>query len=216
MAALQLKNIRWLIFWSAIIGFSLYFYITTIVDYVGGYLPENFKRGFIVSKIWFIGHMLGASAALLLGPFQFWDGFRTKYVTYHRTAGKVFIIGSLIAAVCAFRLNLMYDCKPCRVSLGILSIFWLVTTAIAWWSIKNRNIKAHRQFMIRSYTAALAFIFIRLFPLLGYKNVFPFLDTQMERRTTAEWLCWVVPVLMVEVYMVWWPMLAVKKTISKK
>ncbi|MFZ1304379.1 MAG: DUF2306 domain-containing protein, partial [Ferruginibacter sp.] len=118
-----------------------------------------------------------------------------------------FILGSLLAAVCAFRLNLMYDCKPCRVSLGILSIIWFACTAAAWWAIKNKNIKAHRQFMVRSYTAALAFVFIRLFPLFGYKTIFPFLDTTMERRTTAEWLCWVVPFLIIEVYMIWWPLL---------
>ena len=201
------KKIFWFIFWAATIGFSLYFYIDTIIDYSAGYVPENFKRGFFESKIWFIGHILGASASLLLGPVQFWKNFRTKYMKYHRFAGKIFIIGSLIAAVCAFRINLMYDCKPCRVSLGILSVIWFACTAAAWWAIKNKNIKAHRQFMVRSYTAALAFLFIRLFPLIGYKKIFFFIDLSMERRTTAEWLCWVFPFLIVEVYMIWWPQL---------
>jgi uncharacterized membrane protein len=207
------RRIFWFIFWSAIIGFSLYFSVLTILDYSGGYVPANFKRSFFDSKIWFIGHIAGATASLLLGPLQFWNSFRTKYMKYHRVAGKIFIIGSLIAAVCAFRINLMYDCKPCRVSLGILSVIWFTCTAAAWWAIKNKNIKAHRQFMVRSYTAALAFIFIRLFPLLGYNTVFPFLDSQMERRTTAEWLCWVIPFLVIEVYMVWWPQL---KAVPKK
>jgi uncharacterized membrane protein len=208
-------KIFWFIFWSAIVGFSIYFYVLTILDYSGGYVPENFKRGFLDSKIWFIGHIAGASASLLLGPLQFWKGFRTKYMRYHRFAGKIFIIGSLIAAVCAFRLNLMYDCKPCRVSLGILSVIWFACTAAAWWAIKRKNVKAHRQFMVRSYTAALAFVFIRLFPLFGYKTMFPFLDTQMERRTTAEWLCWVVPFLVIEIYMIWWPQLTAGKSAQK-
>jgi uncharacterized membrane protein len=211
-----LKKAFWFIFWLSIIGLSVYFYIQTFLDYNEGYTPENFKRSFFDGKIWFIGHIAGASAALLLGPFQFWNRLRNNYPTYHRTAGKIFIIGSLIAAVCAFRLNLMYDCKPCRISLGILSVIWLFTTAAAWWAIKRKNIIAHRQFMVRSYTAALAFVFIRIFPLLGYKKVFPFLDTQMERRTTAEWLCWVVPLLIVELYMVWWPVLTKKKSISNR
>ena len=202
-------------FWLTIIGFSLYFYVYTFIDYSNGFIPENFKRGFLDSKIWFIGHILGASAALLLGPLQFWNGFRNKYLSYHRAAGKIFIIGSLIGAVSAFRLNLMYDCRPCRISLGILSILWLLTTAIAWWAIKRKNIKAHRQFMVRSYTASLAFVFIRLFPLVGYKNIFPFLETQMERRTAAEWLCWVVPFIIVEVYLIWWPTLVINKPMSR-
>lgn len=215
MLSIRLTGICWLLFWFTIICFSLYFYVDTIIEYINGYIPENFKRGFFDSKIWFIGHIVGASASLLLGPLQFWQRIRNKYLTYHRIAGKIFIVGSLIAAICAFRLNLMYDCKPCRVSLGILSIFWLITTFIAWWAILHKNIKAHRQFMVRSYTAALAFVFIRLFPLIGYKNVFPFLETQMERRTTAEWLCWVIPMLIVEVYLVWWPLITTKKVSPK-
>jgi uncharacterized membrane protein len=204
----------WVIFWVAIISLSYYFFIETFIDYGNGYIPENFKRSFFDSKIWFIGHILGASAALILGPLQFWKSIRNKYPKYHRYAGKIFIIGSLIAAVCAFRLNLMYDCRPCRISLGILSVVWLFTTAAAWWAIKNKNIIAHRQFMVRSYTAALAFVFIRIFPLLGYKNVFPFIETQMERRTTAEWLCWIVPFLIIEIYMIWQPSLYSRKTSS--
>jgi uncharacterized membrane protein len=207
MATTTSQRMFWVLFWLLIVGFSLYFYVTTVIDYVGGYIPENFKRGFFESKIWFIGHIVGASASLLLGPFQFSKSIRTKYVRYHRTAGKIFIIGSLVAAVCAFRINLMYDCKPCRVSLGILSVIWVACTFAAWWAIKHKNVKTHRQFMVRSYTAALAFVFIRLFPVFGYKNIFPFLDTTMDMRITAEWLCWIVPFLIIETYMIWWPSL---------
>lgn len=216
MITARVTKVFWALVWLIIIGLSVYFYVYTFLDYAYGYVPENFRRGFFDSKIWFIAHIAGASAALLLGPLQFFPRFRNRYLKYHRLAGKIFIFGSLIAAICAFRLNLMYDCKPCRISLGILSLLWFSTTAIAWWAITKRNIKAHRQFMIRSYTAALAFVFIRLFPLIGYKKIFPFLDTQMERRTTAEWLCWVVPFIIIEIYMIWWPMLSTRIPLIKK
>lgn len=215
MFILTKQKIAWFIFWLSVISLSLYFYVQTFLDYSAGYIPENFNRGFFESKIWFICHIAGESASLLLGPLQFWKNFRSKYMRYHRFAGKIFIIGSLIAAVCAFRLNLMYDCKPCRVSLGILSVIWFAATAAAWWAVKNKNIKAHQQMMVRSYTAALAFVFIRIFSYAGYKNVFPFIDTTMERRTTAEWLCWVIPFIIIEAYMVWWPALAVNKANTK-
>jgi uncharacterized membrane protein len=216
MLILNREKIFWFLFWIFIIGLSLYFYVLTFIEYSNGYIPANFKRGFFESKIWFIGHIAGATAALFLGPVQFWNNFRIKHMNYHRMAGKIFIIGSLIAALCAFRINLMYDCKPCRVSLGILSVIWFTCTAAAWWAIKNRNIKAHRQFMVRSYTAALAFVFIRIFSVVGYDQFFPFLDTLMEKRITGEWLCWVVPFLIIEVYMVWWPLLSLKHVSAKK
>jgi len=207
MTTITPQRFFWFLFWFLIAGASLYFYAATVIDYAGGYIPENFKRGFFESKIWFIGHIIGASASLLLGPLQFWKSIRTKYMRYHRMAGKIFIIGSLVAAVCAFRINLMYDCKPCRVSLGILAVIWFTCTFAAWWAIKHQNVKTHRQFMVRSYTAALAFVFIRLFPVFGYKTIFPFLDTISDMRITAEWLCWVVPFIVIETYMIWWPSL---------
>ncbi|MGZ5219632.1 MAG: DUF2306 domain-containing protein [Chitinophagaceae bacterium] len=207
MIRIPVNRLFWILFWLLIIGLSLYFYILTFIEYSQGYIPENFKKGFFESKIWFIGHIAGATVALLLGPIQFWNKFRSRHMRYHRTAGKIFIAGSLLAAFCAFRINLMYDCKACRISLGILSVIWFAATLAAWWAIRNKNIKAHRQFMVRSYTAALAFVFIRLFALMGYKTVFPFIDTTLERRITAEWLCWVVPFLIIEIYMAWWPSL---------
>ena len=208
---LTTNRVLWILFWAIIIGLSLYFYVETFLAYFGGFVPENFKKGFLESKIWFIGHIAGASASLLLGPLQFWNRIRTRYMKYHRVAGKIFIVGSLIAAVCAFRINLMYDCKPCRISLGILSTIWLFSTAAAWWAIKNKNIKGHRQFMVRSYTAALAFVFIRIFALIGYQKIFPFLDNLSDRRVTAEWLCWVLPFIIIETYMVLWPSLKARK-----
>jgi len=208
---LTINRVLWFLFWLLIIGLSLYFYVDTFLEYSKGYIPENFKKGFLESKIWFIGHIAGASASLLLGPLQFSNKIRTRHMKYHRMAGKIFIIGSLIAAVCAFRINLIYDCKPCRISLGILSFIWFLSTAAAWWAIKNKNIKAHRQFMVRSYTAALAFVFIRLFGIIGTQKIFPFLDTSTDRRVTVEWLCWVIPFMIIETYMVLWPSLKTRK-----
>ncbi|MEZ4903006.1 MAG: DUF2306 domain-containing protein [Spirosomataceae bacterium] len=151
------------------------------------------------------GHIVGASASLL-GPYSSGEISRTRYIIYHhRASGKVFCDWS--DGSCGFMccINLMYDCEACRVSLGILSIIWFACTSAAWWAVRHKNIKAHQQFMARSYTAALAFVFIRLFPIVGYTNIFLFWNTKLEQRITAEWLCWVIPLLIVEVYLVWWP-----------
>jgi uncharacterized membrane protein len=202
------RRLFWIALWTALVGLSLYFAVTTVLDYVYGYVPANFKLGFFTSKIWFIVHIGGSTASLLLGPLQFWSRFRTRNMKYHRIAGKIFIIGSLIGAIGAFRLNLMYDCVACRYSLGILSILWFFFTAAAWWAIKNKNVKAHRQFMTRSYAAALAFVFIRLPSLFGGVDTLPFVTDQMQVRITYEWFCWILPLIAIEMYMVWWPSLA--------
>jgi len=203
----SLNRLPWLLLWLVLIGLSLYFYIETIVDYAKGYVPENFKRGLFDSKIWFVAHIAGASASLLLGPLQFWPTFRTRYMTWHRRAGKVFIIGSLVGAAGAFRLNMMYACEACRYSLGILSVIWFAATIAAWWAIRNKNVKAHRQFMVRSYTASLAFVFIRLPNFLGFGSTLPFISDERQVQVTYEWLCWVIPFLIIETYMNWWPSL---------
>ena len=72
--------------------------------------------------------------------------------------GKVYIVGSLIAGLSALRLSLINDCHACRYSLLLLSVLLLFFTSAAYYSIRKYNIEAHKQFMIRSYVCALAFV----------------------------------------------------------
>jgi uncharacterized membrane protein len=133
-----------------------------VLVYLYGYRSRIFGDSLMHNQVWLAGHLVGGTLALLLGPVQFWKGVRTRYPAFHRGSGKVYIAGTFLAGVSALRLSLLSFCEPCRVSLFILAVLVLATTAAAWYAIRGRNIKAHRQFMVRSYVLVLSFVAVRI------------------------------------------------------
>jgi uncharacterized membrane protein len=200
------------IFWTALIVLSAAFYFENAVVYLFGYRNARFAG----NEFWFIAHILGAACSLFLGPIQFWKSIRTKYIRYHRLAGKIYIFGSLIAGVAALRLSLIFGCVGCRFSLFPLSILFILTTALAWYAITQKNITAHKQFMVRSYTCALAFVFVRLYQVIPMEFLFGVIDDPTVKRVVIEWMFSILPLLIVEIVMIWMPSLKTVSIISNK
>ncbi|MGB5819684.1 MAG: DUF2306 domain-containing protein [Saonia sp.] len=199
------KKLLLIIFWTFIVSISAYFYFYNVLGYFFGYRNERFGTTLFENQIWFIAHMIGATFSLFLGPIQFWPSIREKYISYHKIAGKLYVIGSIIAGISAFRLSLIYDCIGCRYSLVILSFLFLLTTSLAWLAIKRKNIVAHRQFMVRSYTCALAFVFIRRYQILPLDFLYRAIDDSELQRTVNEWIFSFIPLIVVEIAMIWIP-----------
>ncbi|MBK7650270.1 MAG: DUF2306 domain-containing protein [Flammeovirgaceae bacterium] len=205
-------SLRKSIFWTALIVLSAAFYFENAVVYLFGYRNARFAG----NEFWFIAHILGAACSLFLGPIQFWKSIRTKYIRYHRLAGKIYIFGSLIAGVAALRLSLIFGCVGCRFSLFPLSILFILTTALAWYAITQKNITAHKQFMVRSYTCALAFVFVRLYQVIPMEFLFGVIDDPTVKRVVIEWMFSILPLLIVEIVMIWMPSLKTVSIISNK
>ncbi len=202
---MKIKNILIVIFWLLVIVVSIFFYTDNAIAYLFGYRSERFGSTLFENQIWFITHIIGGTFSLFLGPIQFWPFIRKKFIRYHRFAGKIYIYGSLIAGLSAFRLAFIYDCIGCRYSLVILSVLFLLSTSLAWYSITKRNIIAHRQFMIRSYTCALVFVFIRLQQIVPLDFLYEIIDDPAIKRTVNEWMFSFVPIILVEIFMIWIP-----------
>lgn len=124
---------------------------------------------------------------------------------FNRNAGKIYIIGTLVAAVGAFRLALVFDCVGCRYSLIPLSLLLFFTTCLAWYAIRQRNITAHKQFMVRSYVCALAFVFVRLYQVLPLGFIFQPIKDDSVFAVVAEWTFSILPIILVEIFMIWIP-----------
>jgi hypothetical protein len=64
--------------------------------------------------------------------------------------------------------------------------------------------------MIRGYLLAMAFVWVRI--MYDVQNeMFPFIRNEDVRDTTREWLSFVVPLLVAETWLSWWP--AVRRTV---
>ncbi len=200
-----------LAFWIILILLSAWFYFDNAVVYLFGYRNERFPG----NEFWFVAHILGATCSLFLGPIQFWKFIRTKYLKLHRLAGKIYVIGTLIAAVSAFRLALIFDCVACRFSLIPLSFLLFLTTALAWYTIKQKNIVAHKQFMVRSYTCALAFVFVRLYQVIPLGFMFDVINEPNIQGIVTEWMFSILPLILVEIGMIWIPSIKSSTSFAK-
>lgn len=200
-----LSLIPLIIFWLLIVSLSLYFFMDNVVAFLYGYRSRNFGSTFFNNQLWVVMHLVGGSMALLLGPVQFWVFIRNKYLRFHRTAGKIYMFGVLLIGISAFRLSLISPCVPCRISLFLLTLFAVLSTWFAWKAIKIRNIKTHRQMMVRSYVCVLAFVAVRLDDFLPLDFLFGSIEDPTFRRTVNEYFFSFVPLIIAEIVMVWWP-----------
>lgn len=198
-----------LISWTIIIGLSIYFFLENVAVYFTGFKSDTF----INNPIWVSLHLVGGALALLFGPIQFAKWIRNKYLNFHRLSGKVYIVGAFIAGLSALRLSLISSCEPCRVSLFILAVLVLATTFCAWWSVKNRNIAAHQQFMVRSYICVLSFVAVRISGIIPLGFLFGKIDDPTFDRTVNEYFFSFVPLIVGEIWMIWIPTL---KSIKEK
>lgn len=197
------------IFWFAVVLLSAYYLYR-------GIKFRFFTDGNLEAKaIWYYAHLATAIAPLLLGPFQFWKWLRVNHVTIHRTMGKIYIVGSLLGGLTAFYLGLTIDLEGSVVPLLFLSATWLFMTISAWVSIRQGNIIAHRLFVIRSYGLALVFVFLRLLGDIPQDKLFFFIDSEVIRDTTLEWVCWIIPLLTIELIFSWIPSMKRKQSAIK-
>ena len=76
----------------------------------------------------------------------------------------------------------------------------LVTTGMAVFAIRRRDIKQHKAWMIRSYAVMFAFVTYRLGSMLG-RNLVPLPDDPVatDFDVMLAWASWAVPLMVVEV-----------------
>lgn len=208
------KKIYWKAFWSTLVILSAYYLYRAILF---RFYKEGVGQTFWNKQFFFVFHLLTAILPLALGPLQFWNAFRLRYPDWHRLLGKIYVAGSLLGGLSAFVLGILQPYEGSIVPVVILSLLWLFMTTAAWVTIKNKNIKAHRLFMIRSYALALTFVWLRVLGDLVYKqNLLFFIKSDDIRDATYEWMSWVLPILLVELSISWIPLMRPKKTVRQQ
>jgi len=147
-----------------------------------------------------IGHISGGLLALLIGPFQFWKKLRDKYPAIHRLTGRVYLIMTLIAAICStylawsssIQLNFAW-----AFALQVSAIAWATTGLMAYISVRSGRITQHKEWMVRSYILTFSFAIFRW--LVDIPLVINLMENSGERKPTMAWFSWVVPLLIAEI-----------------
>ncbi|MFN8413880.1 MAG: DUF2306 domain-containing protein [Anaerolineales bacterium] len=153
-------------------------------------------------------HAFSGGTALILGPFQFLDGFRKRRPVIHRWMGRIYLVSILIAGLSAFLIAPgMISGLVGEVGLMSLATLWLWTGWNAYSSIRAGNVKAHREWMIRSFALTFAAATLRLWLGTLIATQLPFLQTKyagdfdalfVEAYRVVMWLCWVPNIIVAE------------------
>lgn len=199
-------------FWSVVIALSAY-YLYRAVRF--RFYREGIGDTFWNKQFWYVFHLSTAIAPLVLGPFQFWKWFRTHHIKWHRLLGKIYLTGSLLGGMSALYLGITTGFEGSTLPLFLLSILWLFMTTSAWVTIRRGNIKGHRLFVKRSYVLAMVFVMLRIMNDIPYDFMFFYIKSPEMRDATLEWQSWVVPLLITECCISWWPELKSKKSALK-
>jgi uncharacterized membrane protein len=195
------------IFWTIVILLSTYYLFRAIRF---RFSREGLGPTFWNKQFWYVFHLSTAIAPLVLGPFQFWKWLRIHHVSLHRTLGKIYLIGSLLGGISAFYLGINTGLEGSTLPLFLLSVLWLFMTSAAWITIRRKNIKGHRLFVIRSYVLAMVFVMLRIMGDIPYDFMFFYIKSPEMRDATLEWQSWVVPLLVTEFWISWLPLLTGK------
>ena len=122
-------------------------------------------------------HAGAASTALLVGPFQFLAGLRTRRTGVHRWTGRLYVLACLVGGVSGAVLAAgARTGLPSTIGFGTLAVVWLFSTWRAYDLARQGRIAEHRRWMIRSFALTFAAVTLRLYlPFvflspLGYVN----------------------------------------------
>jgi uncharacterized membrane protein YozB (DUF420 family) len=187
--------------WAIILSVSFYFIYNNVFNYF------TYDKAHYGEDMWpsfaplLLTHVVFGMIALVIGPLQFIPAIRKKYVKTHHTIGKTYLISVLIAASASLYLSIdkiIVTEKALNFGTGLmgLAIAWLLTSGMAYWSIRHRNFTQHREWMVRSFVVTTGFASFRLFNNILVNN---FHTDPNATGDVMAWACWAFPLLVTEV-----------------
>lgn len=204
-----LTKIPFRLAWLGIVGCSLFLFYTTAL-YFSFCTECNFllaKRELIGNGFWmtaFYIHITGGMLALVTGPLQFVPAFRNRYLKVHRTLGKVYLGAILFVAGPSGLFMAFYAEGGIWGSIGftLMALLWMLTTWMAYETIRKRDVQGHRAWMTRSYALTLAAITLRIWVPVASRG----LDIDMGFvETSSAWVSWIPNLVVAEMLLRFFP-----------
>ena len=141
----------------------LFVFITSEVLLVTDYpMYHAYRLQVIADRGLLIPHTLCGLIALLAGPVQFSSRFRQRHLKFHRVLGRIYVISVFIGALSGIALAAG---RPGLPGTSMQAAAWIVCTAAAFITARNRQIFQHRQWMARSYAVTFTFVSSRVLNL---------------------------------------------------
>lgn len=195
-----MNKLSWIAFGFLSIVIGLYPIVYGLVDMSQGFLGGKSDE-LLNSYIWywfFYQHIGLGAVSMLTGWIQFSAKIRAKNLGLHRLLGKIYVIAVLLSGSAG--LYLSFYATGGIISgfgFGTMAVLWLVTTIMAFLTVKNGDIEAHRRWMIRSYALCWAAVTLRIWlPLLQIAFGMEFMTAYL----LVSWMCWVPNLVVAELF----------------
>jgi uncharacterized membrane protein len=186
---------------------TLAFFTALMARITLNYIPYNTDVGFLRIKQQYIGidfwrtaffiHVYASIWVLLAGFTQFSGTIQRNSPRLHRTMGYIYVFDVLVITgpaglIMGFYANGgLYS----RIAFVLLAALWIFFTVMALIKAKQKDFKAHRRFMIRSYALTLSAITLRAwkYAITNTMEVAP-----MDVYRIVAWLGWAGNLLVAE------------------
>ena len=174
-----------------IAGYSLRYVIVGERAFVPE-MVESFRARIVPVLI----HTTFGPIALVLGLVNLLPAMRRGRWALHRLVGRIYLISGLVLGLAGGYLSLFaVGGTVARLGFFVLAVATLTTLAGGYVSIRRRNIRQHREWMLRSYSLIFGAVTLRIWlPLLiiAYQGEF------LPAYRWVAWLSWVPNILWAE------------------
>jgi len=171
------------------------------------YIPYNTDVGFLRIKQQYIGidhwriaffiHVYASLWVLLAGFTQFSKWIQRNNRRLHRTMGYIYATNVLLITGPAGLLMGLYANGgiSSRIAFVMLATLWIFFTAMALIKARQKDFKAHRNYMIRSYALTLSALTLRAWKY-ALSNSFEL--PPMDLYRSVAWLGWIPNLIFAE------------------
>jgi uncharacterized membrane protein len=142
-------------------------------------------------------HVCAGMLVLSAGLIQVYLGLTGRTNRVHRWLGRLYMSGVLIAVSASLYLVTQIPVSMYSVGLFGLAIAWITTTSAGYWAATHGRIAEHRVWMIRSYVVTFGFVSLRTMQNVMMATRLADEETSV---TIAAWLCWIIPLGLVELF----------------
>jgi uncharacterized membrane protein len=148
-------------------------------------------------KLAFFTHVYTAIFVLPAGFTQFSLYIRRNFAVIHKYTGWIYAVTViLLAGPSGFYMGLYANGGAIsQVSFCLLAVLWIYFTSMAIFKAIQGDIKAHREFLIRSFALTLSAITLRAWK---YLLVFLFHPKPMDVYQLVAWLGWIPNIIIAE------------------
>ena len=163
--------------------------------------PDNFpftqqKAVYAAHMTMLITHIIASMLAILIGPFQFLPGLRKgRWLKVHRWLGRTYMLSILFGGLSGlYMAQFAHGGIITELGFGTLAVLWLYSGYRAYRHIRNKDLEAHRQWMIRNYALTFAGVMLRVWAPLSVGMGADFTTAYI----IIGWACWVPNLLVAE------------------